>query len=634
MQKMIRKLIGPLAILTFIVTAINAEARLATAGDLPYVIETDSLHYKVEKSGKATVRRTVSIRINNDRGREAQSVQILSFNSRSQKFKLIAAATVNGAGKDLVRTKVSSDNVEIKEIGELSQAFDSIKQVAISYPKVKIGSRLELDYEMASQEVALENYWSTSLAFNSDYVEKFESEIESDLPLYFELNDPKKNLDVKNEIRNGKTIFTIKAVSPIVSVTTQEDYPYFVPERVTSIWISSAKDWNGYARSILPTHKKLLADKLPPIMQEIANEAKPLKTDKEKISFVAAKVAQEFRYFGDWRRRNGGYIPRSLEEIAESRYGDCKDLSLTVTAIYRSLGMKSDMAWIYRGDIPLAKAAYKIPIDTTFNHAVSRVESEGREYWVDATNPVSYVEQPGTDIAGRPAFILDADNARLVATPKLDAKSAGYGSRVRYSLNKNDTLAVDAELEFTGRAAIQLTAKAFYEPIESLNYDIVHGLAGTSKATDPFVGEFAKGSRIVNDVKIPVRYGISDLGLKTTAGLGFPLLRDDTAGRLLTDVKDRAADLYLNTPWRSVNETEIAGVKKIGNHALDCTLKNDYIQLSRSVKDTKTGVKVVDTVEILKEAVPVEYLRSNEFDKFQTRLRSCFNRAAVIVERR
>ncbi len=138
----------------------------------------------------------------------------------------------------------------------------------------------------------------------------------------------------------------------------------------------------------------------------------------------------------------------------------------------------------------------------------------------------------------------------------------------------------------------------------------------------------------MSDLKIPFRYGVSDLGLRTSAGLGFPLLRDDTVVRLLTEIKDRASGVYLGPPWKSVSEVEILGVRKIGNHSLNCDLKNRYVSMSRSVKALKNGVKIVDVVEVLEASVPNEFLITKEFEKFQDKLRGCFNRSAVVVERK
>ena len=134
-----------------------AHGKLALVKDLPSITESEHFEIKVSADGHSKVTRDTVIRINNDQGRESQSVQTLTYNSRSQKFKLLEAATINGSGHSptdkVVVTPVPKADVEIKETGELSQAFDSIKQVAISYPKVKIGSRIHLRYVIESNEI-------------------------------------------------------------------------------------------------------------------------------------------------------------------------------------------------------------------------------------------------------------------------------------------------------------------------------------------------------------------------------------------------------------------------------------------------------------------------------------------------
>lgn len=611
-----------------------AQAKLATNGDVSYVIEKDMTDITVQASGQSTLVREVLIRINNDQGREAQSVQSLSFNSRAQTFRILEAETLNGPPNKLVRTPVPKKDIEIKEVGEMSQSFDSIKQAGLSFPKVAVGSRIHLKYEMKNIEVPIKGFWSSGISIAGDNIEKFTLHVRSKLPLSYNVRDEQNRLAHSLAAKNGWNELDIHSTSPLFTLVTQEEAPFFKPDRVPSVSISTLPDWTNYGRELIPVHETLLKAPLPPMLEEIRKKADAFKTPQEKIQSVAASIAQEFRYFGDWRRRHGGYVPRSLKEIADSRYGDCKDLALTVTAIFRALGYKSNLSWVFRGDIAPASGAYKIPVDSAFNHAISKVEADGQVYWIDATNPVAYVRGVFPDIADRPTFVLYADGGKLERTPILKAEDAVFESHLAYEFQPDGSMVASGNLKLGGRRAIGLTARAFYAPVEAVNYDIIHTLSNNGQVLDSSVGDFNRGSRIVTDVTVPVKFHLSESGLTTSAGFGYPLFRDDSVSRLLVDLKDRVSDLYLETPNSSKTIVDLLNVKKVGHSSLDCEFHTDFVDLARKVVDIKNGVSLIDTVNVKQPMIASTTLQTPEFAKFQTAVRACFNRAAVILEKR
>lgn len=612
-----------------------AHAKLATNGDVPYVIEFDHTDIRVEADGQSTLTREVMIRINNDQGREAQSVQSLSFNSRAQRFKILQAETLNGPPGKIVRTPVPKSDIEIKEVGEMSQAFDSLKSAGLSFPKVGVGSRLHLKYELKNVEVAIKGFWSAGFSIAGDNIEDFKLRVRSKLPLHYNVRDEQNRLAHKlTPSKNGFNELEIHSTAPLFTVAVQEEAPFFRPDRVPSVSISSLPDWSRYGSGLIPVHEAILAKPLPALLKEIRDQAEAAKTPVERVQAVAAGIAQQFRYFGDWRRRHGGYLPRGLNEIAESRYGDCKDLAMVATAIFRSLGYKSNLAWVFRGELAPAAGAYEIPVDTAFNHAISRVEADGKVYFVDATNPVAYAQGVYADIADRPTFVLYASGGKLERTPPLLPSDAVFTSHLAYEFQPDGSMAASGTVGLAGRQAIGLTARAFYSPIEAVNYDIIRSIANNGKVLDSMVGDFERGSRIVKDVSIPVKLRLAESGLTTSAGIGYPLFRDDAIGRLLVDVKDRISDLYNETPSTTKTTIDLLNVRKVGRASLDCSLKTDFIEAMRKVSDLKNGVSIEDTVVVKQAIVPSSVLQSPEFAKFQSSLRTCFNRAAVILEKR
>lgn len=608
----------------------RAEARLATAEDLPSVVELDQSKINVDRGGHARITRLLRIRINNDQGRENESVQTIPFNARATTLKILEARTINGTKKKRVQKK----NIEFKEVGDTMNAFDSQKQATIAFPDVRVGSVVELRFQLDFKEVPIEGFWSWSMFFNQDYIERVEYSIHSALPLYVWKNDTKGLFDIKQTNQGRTHSIEIRSLGAVATAVTQEEDAFLSPARSPAITVSTLPNWESYAKDLIPVHEKLLAVPLPAALGKIRDEAAREKTVLDKLQKVTALLSQEFRYFGDWRRRNGGYIPRTLAEIDETRYGDCKDLSLAATAIYRALGLKANMAWVWRGELPLYKESYTLPVDSFFNHAVTRVEAEGKVYWIDATNPVSYARSALADIAGRPAFVLESQQGYLDSIPEIGADSALFESDLQYDLQGDQSLKVAGSLKLSGRSAVPMTIKSFYGTVEKVNYDLIRALAMYGKVLDSVVGDFDRRSRIVSDLEIPVKFTLNDIGLRTSAGLGFPLMREDVISRVIIDTRDRVSDIYLETPNLFRQHIRIANVRRVGRTSLDCELKSAWMNLSRRVTDTPKGVEIQDRIDVLKPIVPNDVLGTPDFAKFQAATRDCFNRAAVILEPR
>lgn len=79
----------------------------------------------------------------------------------------------------------------------------------------------------------------------------------------------------------------------------------------------------------------------------------------------------------------GGFRPRPLADIWRTRYGDCKDGSLLLTAVLRALGLDAVCALVNTvGGEDLAETP---PNAVAFDHCIVRVRLDGASYWLDGT---------------------------------------------------------------------------------------------------------------------------------------------------------------------------------------------------------------------------------------------------------
>jgi len=103
----------------------------------------------------------------------------------------------------------------------------------------------------------------------------------------------------------------------------------------------------------------------------------------------AGRAAAALRFVqGSWRylaisMGEGGYTPRPLETICETRYGDCKDKSKLYVAMARRLGLDACPALVNVRDGPALDQW--LPTGQAFDHCIVRVRLDGASYWLDPT---------------------------------------------------------------------------------------------------------------------------------------------------------------------------------------------------------------------------------------------------------
>lgn len=120
---------------------------------------------------------------------------------------------------------------------------------------------------------------------------------------------------------------------------------------------------------------------LPPDLQDRITEWKAL--DPREAARQALRFVQsEIRYYAV-TLGVGAYRPRPASTVLSSRYGDCKDKTMLLTAILRALDVVAEPALV-SSSVGVAISNH-LPSVHMFDHIIVRAEIEGEEYWLDPT---------------------------------------------------------------------------------------------------------------------------------------------------------------------------------------------------------------------------------------------------------
>jgi Domain of Unknown Function with PDB structure (DUF3857) len=124
-----------------------------------------------------------------------------------------------------------------------------------------------------------------------------------------------------------------------------------------------------------------------PLPEELGAECDrllSLPTDEERAAGLLRFVQDQLRYLAI-SMGPGGFVPRPLAAIWETRYGDCKDVTKLYVHMARRLGLNAVPALVHTGIGELLGDV--LPTGAAFNHALIRLQINEAVYWLDATMP-------------------------------------------------------------------------------------------------------------------------------------------------------------------------------------------------------------------------------------------------------
>ncbi|MDO8933010.1 MAG: DUF3857 domain-containing protein [Rhodocyclaceae bacterium] len=127
-------------------------------------------------------------------------------------------------------------------------------------------------------------------------------------------------------------------------------------------------------------------------------------------------VQDDIRYFSTSIGENS-HRPFPPSEVLARRYGDCKDKSLLLSSLLRSLGVDARPALV--STRRMDRIVRFPPIPNVFDHVVTNFRFEGKDYWIDATRNSKGLafDKAGIALAGARALPIDSSEAALVEIP-------------------------------------------------------------------------------------------------------------------------------------------------------------------------------------------------------------------------
>lgn len=583
------------------------------------------MSFDVHKDGTWDQTVEYVVRVQSDDAKVNSSVFTIDYNSATDKVEVIDAYTKNGR----TITKVPATSIEDRDRGE-SRDYDALKVRSIVYPQVEVGSELYLKYKVATNVPITKDRWSTLLEFSPGmYIKDLRVDVKSEVPVYYELQDPRRYVRVSKKGTNGLQVTNRK---PLPGWVHAEKEPYFHPAGFTRIYISTEKDWRSLLGGLEKDYEKIISQKLPHALAGWVKDAQKKKTASEKMLVVLEKLSRVFRYFGDWRRHDGGFVPRPLAEIESSRYGDCKDLSSLTVAMLRSAGLDAHVALVRRGENPWGREPdYGLPVSYRFNHAIVNVKADGKDYWLDPTNPVASLE-PFPDISGRPAWVMRAEGGQFVRIPEAQAEDFDHEHVYTYKFNGDDDVRVKVKAALKRLAPYRIANDLMLSSrSEVLSSTLEYFTEGQQIYKYKFVKE-PKTSRVLQDMYMELDYTAGKVAYNAGKAK-FWVLPDGFLEGEFYETENRESDLRLaETPFTFNGIRRLQATQLAQQTPDPCHVESKWVTLDRRIHSDKSEVVIEQKVVLKRPYITKEEFGTKDFRRLQTDAKKCFHRSGILIE--
>lgn len=365
--------------------------------EAPLASDTE-LHCHFNRDASTDCTTTYRFTILKPNGREMLSRIDFDY-SEGDTFEVLDAQSTQPGAQPVA---LDASQIDTRTAPNPDQGFSRDKQTSLAFPNLRVGTQIRYTVREYHPAKPLMTQFHYALKFGPSAARRdhFKARFTAERPIQWrsELFDG-FNVTVS---QNGKTLDVVQKAPTYLNYINESANAALL--RIPRIEVGSALERQAYFGSFAQRYNQILGASLPPQSAAAVAAAHGL-APTEQVAALMEHINDHYRYLGDWRATERGYVPFNLAEIEQHGYGDCKDLAILLTALLKASGIKAETAWVSRGDVV---EALLIPGTLAPNHAIVRAEVDGQVWWLDPTNPVFAPGQVMPDIQDRWVLVNDA----------------------------------------------------------------------------------------------------------------------------------------------------------------------------------------------------------------------------------
>lgn len=373
-------------------------------------------NYRITSQGDGLITsdRHVAVALLDKRSAEEYGEFSIGFDSHYQDIELLFAHIVDADGNI---KSVSESAIQI-DARNSAASFSDTRNLHFALPAVKEGSFLEYKVRYRDKKSIIPGHWNRRSIFHKAHAVNSTNSYRFD-PVRlssFTVDRPKDvnigyetiltNIEPKKQAVGDREVITWRLTNlPQVKLEQNMVELYKI---IPGIQVSTIPDWktvDSWAKDIY-----LQAQSQDTTIKSIVSDILTEKlTKREKVSRIFYYLQNNIRYIAAHVGR-GGYVPHSISDVLENRYGDCKDQTMLLIGLLKSAGVQAYPALV--GVLPEPRVVEKVP-SLNFSHMITYIPDSEGDIWLDTSGDTGMFPGISWTIAGRDAFVINGRGGKL-----------------------------------------------------------------------------------------------------------------------------------------------------------------------------------------------------------------------------
>jgi len=424
------------------------------------------------------------IKIFNVRGREKYGEIQIDYDSTYQRVEIDYARTIKPDG-----TIVKVGKKDIKDVDRWAEfpLYSNAKVKIISMPEVVEDSIIEYKASIFTSKLINEDDFQ--FRYGIQYFEPcLRHKLKLVIPRERKVNIHYVRLkEVKPEISESSNLliyeWKIENVPEIIAEPNMPPWADISP----FIMVSSFKSWEEFSRWWRNLSQGQ-AEPTPEIEKKVQELIEGKMTQEEKARAIYNWVVSNIRYVG-LEFGIAGFKPHSAGEVFNNKYGDCKDKTTLLIAMFKSAKIPAYYALI--GTREMGKLEKEIPM-SQFNHAICVAEIDGNLVWLDPTaETASFGEIPGAD-QEKLALVFFPEKAEFLRVPLVEAEKNKIETRMEIWIKPDASIEARMKILTSGVNDMEFRTLKYVKP------------ARRKQLIENWINTLAPGAKLIS-------YSFSDL---------------------------------------------------------------------------------------------------------------------------
>ncbi|MFN2100404.1 DUF3857 domain-containing protein [Altererythrobacter sp. MF3-039] len=374
-----------------------------------------------------------------------------------------------------------------RERGLENRMLDGELTATMPLPGAQIGDIMRMSYSTTLSDQALGDHMQWTGVIITEPMPLAEGRIIASWPVESEVSSQviaQSDMGMLEE-KDGYRVYSVE-----LPAAEPKGMPGDAPQRFRlppMVQFSSYDSWEQLSREMEPlfaTDGGL--DSIPELVAKVSEITSRTDDSLERAALATQLVQDEISYL--LNGLNGGnYIPQTIGETWDKRYGDCKAKTLLLLTMLRKMDIEANallVQTVYGDALPQI-----LPMPGNFDHLIVHARIGGEDYWLDGTGSGTRLD----NIADVPRFFyglpLKPEGANLVEM--VARPLAVPAETIRLTIDQSAGIAVpalfDIEVDLTGASAAAWKAISQMEEAEvrdNMIDRVARNVVGSSQVTE------------------------------------------------------------------------------------------------------------------------------------------------------